>query len=179
MNHRPFEDWLLNEQQLTPAEKRDLDAHLRTCKYCTALTETGLELRSVRKVSPAPGFTARFQQRLATRRIAERRRRLWGLIVLLLGGGGLLLWLTAPLLLALFRSPAQWLTIAIGYVLFIVSSVQTLADVALVFLRVVPGFIPPYVWMVIVSALAGLGLLWTVSIWRFSRFPRIPQQHSS
>jgi hypothetical protein len=60
--------------------------------------------------------------------------------------------------------------------LFIVTSVQTMADVALVFLRVVPGFIPGYIWMVLASALAGLGLLWTISIWRFSRFTKVPQR---
>jgi len=172
MNHRPFEDWLLNEQNLTPTEKRELDAHLRTCKQCAALAETGLELRSVRKVAPAPGFTMRFQKRLAAQRIADRRRRLWGLIVFLVGGVGLLLWLISPFLLALINSPAQWITIVIGYMLFIVTSVQTMADVAIVFLRVVPGFIPSYIWMAFVSALAGFGLLWTVSIWRFSRLPR-------
>lgn len=169
MNHRPFEDWLFNEKPLTPAEKRDLAEHLRKCKYCSALAETGLELRSVRKVAPAPGFTTRFQQRLAAQNIADRRRRLWGLIVFLLGGAGVLLWLVSPFLLALFNSPGQWITVLIGYVLFIVTSLQAMADVALVFLRVVPGFIPAYVWMVILSALAGLGLLWTISIWRFSR----------
>ncbi len=176
MNHRPFEDWLLNEQRLTPAEKRDLDEHLRSCKVCAALAETGLELRSVRKVSPAPGFTARFQQRLAAQRIAERRRKLWGLIVFLVGGLGLLLWLTLPILLALINSPGQWITVLISYFLFVVTSFETMTDVLLVFLRVVPGFIPSYIWMVLVSALAGLGLLWTISIWRFSRFPRISQQ---
>ena len=176
MNHRPFEDWLLNEQQLTPAEKRDLSEHLRSCKYCSALAETGLELRSVRRVSPAPGFTARFQQRLAAQRIAERRRKLWGLFVFLFGGVSLLLWLTAPILLALVNSPGQWITILISYFLFIVSSFETMADVLKVFLNVVPGFIPSYVWMVVLSALAGLGLLWTVSIWRFSRLPQVPRQ---
>jgi anti-sigma factor RsiW len=172
MNHRPFEDWLLNEQHLNPAEKRELDAHLRTCKQCAALAETGLELRSIRQVAPAPGFTMRFHKRLAAQRIADRRRRLWGVIVFLVGGVGLLLWLISPFLLALIDSPAQWITIVIGYMLFIVTSIQTMADVALVFLRVVPAFIPPYVWMVFVSAMAGFGLLWTVSIWRFSRLPR-------
>jgi hypothetical protein len=176
MNHRPFEDWLLNERQLSPVERQDLDAHLRACKQCSALAETGVELRSVRKVSPAPGFTMRFQQRRAAQRIADRRRRLWGLIVFLVGGVGLLLWLAAPFLLALIDSPAQWVTIVIGYMLFIVTSVQTMADVALVFLRVVPGFIPGYIWMVLASALAGLGLLWTISIWRFSRFTKVPQR---
>jgi len=174
MNHRPFEDWLLNEQHLTPAEKRDLDAHLRVCRQCAALAETGLELRASRMVSPAPGFTARFQARLAARRIAERRRRLLGLIVLLVGGGGLLLWLAAPFLLVLFGSPARWLTVVIGYLLFFVSSARTLGEALFVFLRVVPGFIPAYAWMVIGSALAGLSLLWTVSLWRFSRVPQAP-----
>ena len=95
MYHRPFEDWLLNDQPLTPNEKRDLDTHIRTCKYCAALAETGLELRSVRMVSPKPGLTSRFQKCLAAQRIADRRRRLCGLSVILLSGAGLLFWLTA------------------------------------------------------------------------------------
>ena len=95
MKHQPFEDWLLNDQPLTPIEKRDLDAHIRTCEFCAALVETGLELHSIRMVSPMPGFAGRFQKRLATRRMAARGRRQWGLIVFLLGGTGLLFWLTA------------------------------------------------------------------------------------
>ena len=95
MNHQPFEDWLLNDQLLTPIEKRDLDAHIRTCKYCAALAEIGLELHSVRTVSPKPGFAGRFEKRLAAQPIADLRQRLYGLIGLLLGGAGLLFWLTA------------------------------------------------------------------------------------
>ena len=77
MNHQPFEEWLLNDKNLNPAEKRELDLHLRTCSHCTALTETSLVLRSASVVAPATGFTLRFQQRLAAQKIAERRRRLW------------------------------------------------------------------------------------------------------
>ncbi len=177
MNHRPFEDWLLNNQPLTPTEKRDLDSHLRTCKYCAALAETGLELRTVRMATPAPGFTARFEKRLAAQRIADRRRRFWGLIEFIVGGAGLLLWFSAPYLLAFIASPGHWITIAISYLLFIVTSAQTLGEAMLVLFRVVPGIIPTYMWMVIISALAGLSLLWTISIWRFSRFTQVPQQH--
>ena len=172
MNHRPFEDWLLNEQPLTPTERRDLDAHLRTCKQCTALAETGLELRAAHMVAPAPGFTARFEKRLAAQRIVDRRRRLWGVIVFLLGGAGLLLWLTAPYLLTLISSPGQWITTAISTVLFIATSMQALGEVMLVLLRVIPGVVPTYMWLVLFSVLAGLGLLWTVSIWRFTRYPQ-------
>jgi len=172
MNHQPFEDWLLNDKNLAPAEKRELDLHLRTCSYCTALTETGLILRSTPVVPPAAGFTLRFQQRLAAQKIAERRRKLWGMIVLLVGGVGLLGWVLAPYLFAFLAAPVEWVTAGIGYFLFIVTSLQAFTEVMTVLLRMATDFIPPYVWMVIASALAGFGLLWAISIWQFSRTPQ-------
>jgi len=172
MNHQPFEEWLLNDKNLTPAEKRELALHLRTCSYCTALTETGLELRSAPVVSPAPGFALRFQQRLAAQKVAERRRKLWGTIILLVSGAGLLAWVTAPILFAFLAAPVEWVTAVIGYFLFLITTLQALSEVIAVLIRMVPDFLPPYVWMVLVSALAGLGLLWTISIWQFSRTPQ-------
>ncbi len=172
MNHQPFEEWLLNDKNLTPAEMRELDLHLRTCTHCTALSATGLALRSAPVVAPAAGFALRFQQRLAAQKIAERRRKLWGMIVLLLGGIGLLGWFTAPFLFVFFSAPVEWVTAAIGYFLFIVTSLQALTEVVSVLLRMATDFIPPYIWMVLASALAGFGLLWTISIWHFSRTPQ-------
>jgi len=172
MNHQPFEEWLLNDKHLNPTEKRELDAHLRDCKYCTALTETGFALRSARVVAPAPGFAMRFQERLAAQKIADRRRRLWGLLVLILTGIGLAVWLTAPYISAIAASPVEWLTTVAAYILFLFMSLQAFGEALSVLARIVPGFIPPYVWMVIISAMAGLGLLWAISIWRFVRAPR-------
>jgi hypothetical protein len=172
MNHRPFEEWLLNDKNLTPAEKRELDLHLRTCFHCTALAETGLALRSAPVVPPAAGFTLRFQQRLAAQKVAERRRKLWGMIVLLVGGVGLLAWFLAPYLFAFLAAPVEWVTAGIGYFLFVLTSLQALTEVITVLLRMITDFIPPYAWMVLASTLAGLGLLWTISIWQFSRTPQ-------
>jgi hypothetical protein len=172
MNHQPFEEWLLNDKNLTPAETRELDLHLRTCTHCTALSATGLALRSANVVAPVTGFTLRFQQRLAAQKIAERRHKLWGMIVLVIGGVGLLGWFTAPYLSSFVNAPVEWVTAAIGYFLFIITSLQALTEVLAVLIRMAPDFIPPYVWMVLVSTLAGLGLLWTISIWQFSRTPQ-------
>ncbi|MDP2776002.1 MAG: hypothetical protein Q8O48_00025 [Anaerolineales bacterium] len=172
MNHQPFEGWLLDDKHLNPAEKRELDTHLRVCTHCTALVETGLALRSARVVTPAADFTLRFQQRLAAQKIAERRRRLWGLIVLIISGVGLLGWLAAPYIYAFLSSPVEWLTASIGYFLFVFTSLQAFSEILRVLARMAPNFIPPYAWMVMLSALAGLGLIWVVSIWRFSRKPQ-------
>ena len=172
MNHQPFEDWLLNDKYLTSTEKRELDAHLRVCTQCSALAETGLALRSARAFAPAPGFVLRFQERLAVQKIAERRRKLWGLIVLVVAGIALFGWLAAPYIFAFISSPALWLSTAIGYFLFIVTSLQAFAETFDVLTHVLPDFIPPYLWMMIASGLLGLGLLWVVSIWRFTRHPQ-------
>ncbi|MBI5825842.1 MAG: hypothetical protein HZB18_17580 [Chloroflexi bacterium] len=172
MNHQPFETWLLDDKYLSTAEKRELDSHLRTCRTCSALSETGLALRSARVISPAAGFALRFQQKLAVQKVAERRRRLWGLIVLIVSGAALLSWFTAPVVYAFISAPVEWLTAAVGYLLFVFTSVQAFSEIVEVLARMAPNFIPPYAWMVMLSTLAGLGLIWVVSIWRFSHKPQ-------
>lgn len=172
MNHQPFEEWLLNDKNLTPGEKRELDLHLRTCTYCTALTSTGLALRSAPVAAPAAGFTMRFQQRLAAQKIAERRRRLWGIFVLIISGVGLAGWLSAPYVFAFSHAPVQWMTAVIGYFLFFASSLKAMTEMTSVMVNILQNFIPPYVWMVVASALGGFCLLWIISIWRFSHTPQ-------
>lgn len=172
MNHQPFETWLLDEKILSASEKRELNSHVRECKTCSALAETGLALRSARAVFPAPGFALRFQEKLAAQKMADRRRRLWGMILLIFSGAGTFAWFSAPVLYAFFSAPVEWLTAAIGYFLFLFTSLQAVSDLVGVLSRMLPGFIPPFAWMVLLSAMSGLGLVWVVSIWRFSRPPQ-------
>ncbi len=172
MNHQPFETWLLDDMPLTPEERRELQAHLRACPACSAIAETDLALRSTRLAAPAEGFTARFGVRLLQHRREQRARQRIGGIVFTLGGIAMLLWLAGPLLVNVMRSPAEWITLAVGYFLFLVTLVQTLGEAGQVLLRVLPEFVSPFGWMVLFSTLAGLGLLWSVSIWRFTRLPQ-------
>lgn len=169
MNHQPFEIWLLDDKILTPAEKRELDSHLRECKVCTTLAETGLALRAARVRMPVPGFALRFQHRLGAQKLAERRRRLWGLFVLALSGAGLAGWLAFPLAASLSSNPVEWLVSAASYILYIFSSLRAFGEIVGIVTKILPDFLPPYAWMVILSAASGLGLLWIVSIWRIAR----------
>ena len=169
MNHQPFEDWLLDEKPINPKQKLELDAHLRMCNYCTTLAETGRALRSVKRVSPAVGFTARFQERLALQRAADRKRRLWGALLFAFGGLIMLLGVSAPYLFSFFADPATRITSLIGWGVFVITTLQALFRAGSVLLDVVPDFFSPFVWMVLVSAFAGISLLWSVSIWRLTR----------
>jgi anti-sigma factor RsiW len=172
MNHRPFEDWLLDDQLLDPAHKRELDAHLRTCDVCSAIAESNMALRSARVVAPAPGFTARFQERLVLARRAQRRRTLLGTLFFSLGGMLLLALLAGPTLVSLLGSPAEWISAMVRALLFIYTTVMAVLEAGSVIFRVLPGFMPPFVWLVLLSTLSGLGLLWSVSIWRLMRRPQ-------
>jgi anti-sigma factor RsiW len=68
--------WIDN--QLTQEEIRQLEGHTATCLACRAsldaLRRVDRLFTSVSMISPAPGFTARFQTRLVAHR---RRRRTW------------------------------------------------------------------------------------------------------
>jgi len=172
MNHQPFEDWLLNDKPITQQQKHELDMHMRTCAYCAALAETGIALKSVKEASPKAGFTVRFQARLAERKLMERKQRLWGALLFTFGGLVLLIWLTSPVLLPFLSAPATWISAFVQWGVFIVTTIDAVAQAGSVFLRIIPDFLTPFAWMVLLSAFAGVSLLWTVSLWRFVRVPR-------
>ena len=172
MNHRPFEEWLLDDQPLTPEQKRDLQSHLRTCTACSAIAESNLALHSTHTISPAPGFKDRFQTRLAHHRREQRWRQVIGTLVLVLGGLGLLFWLAGPIIQEALSSPAEWITTAVGYFLFILTSLQVLSVASTILLRVIPTFISPAGLFFVTLMVSGIGLLWIVSIWRVTRIPQ-------
>lgn len=172
MNHRPYEDWLLDDQLLDPAQKRELDVHLCTCEPCSAIAESNLALRSARVFGPAPGFTARWQGRLALARRAQRRRTLLGTLFFSLGGMLLLATLAGPTLISLLGSPAEWISAIVRALLFIYTTIMAVLEAGSVIFRVLPGFMPPFIWLVLISTLGGLGLLWSVSLWRLMRRPQ-------
>ncbi len=172
MNHRPFEDWLLDDLPLTPQQARELQAHVRSCTSCAAIAESNVALHATRLVGPAIGFTDRFQLRLAKRRREQRWRQVIGTLVLVLGGLGLLSWVAGPFILDALRSPASWITAGVSYFLFILTSLQVLSEASAILLRVLPTFITPAGWVGLTLGAAGLGYLWAVSIRRVARAPQ-------
>lgn len=172
MNHRPFEDWLLDDQPLDPQQKRDLQDHLRTCVACSAIAESNMALHTTRLIAPAAGFADRFGLRLARRREEQRWQQIIGTLVLVLAGFGLTAVVAGPSLQQAIASPAGWITAVVGYFLFIVTSLRVFGEAGEVLLRVLPGFVSPAGWFVTVLAFAGLGIFWGLSIRRFRRAPQ-------
>ena len=81
MNHQPFETWIYNEELLEPEEQQKFDNHLQSCDDCR---RQSLALEGVRQTfnaapapAPAPGFTKRWQARLAVHKQVVQQRRMW------------------------------------------------------------------------------------------------------
>ncbi len=170
MDHRPFEDWLLNNQTLSVSEKRQLDAHLQGCSSCSALAEVTLALKTVTMAAPAVGFSDRFQVRLAARKKALRRRNFWGFLLLTLSVLSVLTIISWPVLTSLLQSPVDLLTSWLGSLLSFWASVDAMAHAGFVLFRIVPSFIPTYIWTVVLFAACGWSLLWVFSLIKFTKF---------
>jgi len=170
MDHRPYEDWLLNDERLTPDEDRDLRVHLRNCPECAALARGNLALRSAPVTAPAAGFTLRFQARLVAQRKVERRRSLLGLSLLGLVGMSGLLWLLFPYLPYLRLPPGQLASLWISNLVYLALTVRALGLLGTTLLNVLAALVPPYAWALSVLLLGGTGFLWTISIRRVGKF---------
>ena len=169
MDHRPFEDWLLDDQPLTNDQKRQLNTHMQTCSSCAALVEVNLALKSVRVAAPAAGFADRFQVRLIARKQALLWRNFWGFTLLTLSVLGLIGWVSWPVLKDLIQSPVNLLASWISSLVSFWASLQAVIRAGMVLFKVAPGFVPTYVWTVILFAAGGWSLVWVVSLMKFTK----------
>jgi len=172
MNHRPFEYWLLEDQPLTGEQERELQAHLRGCTSCAAIAESNLALHSTRMVSPAEGFVSRFEIHLARQRKTARVRQIFGALIFVLAGLALLYWYASPFIRDVMSSPAGWITSVVGYLLFMLTSLQVLSELSRVSFHLVLDFVSPLGWFAILFLVSGLGLLEALFIRRFVRTPQ-------
>jgi hypothetical protein len=172
MNHRPFEDWLLNQDPLTPAQKCELQEHLQTCSSCSALVEVDVALKSVRQAAPAAGFADRFQVRLAAQRKMLKRRNVLGFFILTLCVVGILTWLAWPVLREVFESPVAFLASWLSYFVSLWVSIQAMGQVSELFLRIMPTFVPPVVWIVVLLGAGGWCLVWVLSLMKITKVPQ-------
>jgi hypothetical protein len=167
MDHQPFEGWLLEPQPLTSEQKHGLNAHLQVCTSCRALAEVNLALKSVKVAAPAAGFTGRFKVRLAARRQVTRRRVAAGISLLAMGVTGAFLWFAWPVLMDLARSPVNLLASWVSSLSSFWGILQAILRAGAVLFKVAPGFVPAYIWAVILFAAGGWSLVWVVSLIKF------------
>ncbi len=142
------------------------------CSSCTALAEVNLALKSVKMAAPAAGFADRFQVRLEAQKKALRRRNFWGFLLLTLSVLSVLTWIAWPVLKSLIQSPVDLLASWLSSLLSFWATLQAMVHAGEVLFKVVPGFIPAYIWTMVLFAACGWSLLWVFSLIKFTKFPQ-------
>jgi len=165
--HQPFETWLFSDEPLTAEQAQALNQHLRQCARCqqreAAWKEVRQALSTSPQVEPRPGFTARWQAKMAAQQLERQRRQVWTILILTAGIIIELLLLLGAQIMNLLRQPGQILIIWVYFISRLLGIIQTIqlagekmASINLPLLAVIGS----------VSALAWLsfwGTLWIVA----------------
>ena len=175
MSHKPYEDLIFAEENLTDDECRDLQEHLQNCSACEklmfAMQEINAELKNADMVDPEPHFVNRWQARFE----ADRRKRqtkqnrlmvttTWGFA---LAAMVILVYIALPL----FQAPKAIFFTYIYQLIGLVSVVNFMQDVSSTLLSGSYGDFP-YMWLVLAAGIiTEIGVLWIVSI-RYLTNPR-------
>jgi predicted anti-sigma-YlaC factor YlaD len=179
MGHQPFESWLLSGETLPPEQEQHLQEHLNSCQTCQQLSSAWPEvdklLQGASLKEPAPGFTARWQSRLAALENVElltrQRRNTWLFFAVSAGAALLVIIYMIVQYFTSVQAPVQFfisgLTLWAGF-LTLVSA----AEVAFPpFVELLLVSIPIH-WWLIFSALVGIAVLFSTISIRYILLPR-------
>jgi hypothetical protein len=86
--------------------------------------------------------------------------------------GGLFSWVTWPVLQDLVQSPVNLLTTSFSSLVSFWASLQAILRAGMVLFKVVPGFVPAYIWAVILFAGGAWSVVWVASLIKFTKYPQ-------
>ncbi len=142
MNHQPFKDWLLSDEPLEAQQSQALQQHLHECADCrqieNAWADASALMRRAAFAAPAPGFTARWQERLAAQRLQAQRKQAWVAIAVTAAIAFALVVLFGTHVLDLLASPASLLLAWIARLASLLSVYGILQEVFYALSRVTP-----------------------------------------
>jgi hypothetical protein len=172
MKHQPFETWVFIQDELDTDQKSQLLTHLQGCEACESLSASLFQLEkevmNSTMLTPQRGFTNRWRVRLSEQQQRRKHRH----TSILFGG----LTLTASVLFIPFALRALLLVLSPENVLF--STVETAVewwswigftgDVVTAFVSSILETFPPAWWVISSLILMILGVIWFISMNRFS-----------
>lgn len=171
MNHQPYEDWILDELQLTPQEQDSLSQHLKECPECYKLSHSWnkvqTQLRSTPVKSAPDGFISRWKTDFAARQKAQERRQARTLLISLTSGA-----LAIAIALAVILLPDfSFISLTVGFlttVIKIFSGIESIWSVASNIVDSAPTVSLVIGGLLIAGWISLAAFVWGISIWRIT-----------
>lgn len=173
MSHQPFELWLFDEQSLTPEQSHALQEHLQGCDACYNLAVAWRQIQPLMSaaplVTPAPGFSTRWQECLEHDRKALLRRQSLFVLSFGIGSAAIFLAMLVAIVLVSIESPMEWFVLLVTRVTSLITFAGAMQDVYGVLRSVVPTS-----WVAGVAlGITGLSIVWLISLQKFALSRRI------
>ncbi len=186
MTHQPYEDWLIEgsgslvgspDRPLKPEEAIALHAHLQECLEChrlaLALAAVETDLREAPQLAPEPGFADRWQARHAVEQARLHRRQSLFVLGFFITGAILLFGSILFVGLPYLRSSDTVLWIYLYEFARFFSMVNTLLGLIMVVFRTVLVAMPWGVWVLLMSLVSLLLVIWVASLRYVSKQRRV------
>lgn len=168
MEHQPFEHWMLEDLTLSLQQERALQEHLDTCAQCCQLRAgwqaARSQMRPAAVVAPRPGFSQRFQNNLAARKLQQQlqvRRTLLGL-----GTATSLIIIIMAAYIAITTSAADILTTLLGSGMHLLTTLYAVRGIILTWASIIPTSIALAIWIPLSIGFVILVAGWAFSLWR-------------
>lgn len=172
MSHPRFEAMLFEREDLTARDRLALEDHLKECESCCQIATNWAaiegQLRKGPMVEPMPGFTQRFELRLAQQR-STRRRWIFGSLTLvffisLLVGVGLF----GSGLLALVSPGTRYLLKSLSSLMLFGGVMQVFTDFMRLILERLVAQISPSAWFSYSAVFSALAYIWFSTMYKLN-----------
>ena len=171
MDHQPFRNWLLSEEQITAEQNQSLQEHLASCESCSQIKSSWKELdllfQNSVEVAPASGFTQRFQSRLVEYHAAQQLRRSWFTIGATAFFAIILLTMLVTQVWELIQAPGPYMMVLFERLVSLISIYYLLQNVAGSISWSTP-FITFIVMFFLVGIVSFMSVLWLLAYKKFS-----------
>ena len=171
MSHQPFEQWILDDIQITPQEQETLDQHLKECPECHQLHKSWhkvqSQIRSTQVKAAPAGFVKRWKNDFALRKREQERRQARTLLISLTSGIGAVAIAMAIILLPDF----SLISLTVGFLTTIIklfSGIESLWSILRSLVTSAPTFTLVIGGLLTTGWISLAAFAWGISIWRIT-----------
>jgi hypothetical protein len=166
MAHPPYENWLFEEESLTPEQLYELSQHLGECADCRRLQTNWQAIRAHitlgGMLEPADGFPSRWRVGLAHKRQVRLQKMQSLKLLAALSIGSLLTLMVLGMLLAVSLARVD---IPMAVIQALVS-LAILVEDSMSLLEKIPTGLTLTAWILFSTGLVGLAVVWVCSLWK-------------
>jgi hypothetical protein len=184
MDHKPYESWLVADEPLLPEQALSLQEHLDSCEACRQLQKSWDEVEGIFEerifILPQPGFTERWQMKLAAELKIETEkqqvRSTWMFLAATTGAAFMVLVIMAIRFFSSLQNSTEVFISSMTFFAGVLNLTATIQKAILPIFEVLLISVPTPWWLLFVAVTSMLVLVLAFSTLRILKTRRVPHE---